>query len=290
VVEGLRAVREFVLNGMLAQLMQSVFTLREPWTLAAVAIVAGVVYLGRRKSLPAPTGAVAGVAFGAVGVALAVLPYAAVGKYPSVHGWDTRHDLLVGLPMAVLLVSLVRLVAPTGVAATIGAGVLVAVAVCFASATIEDYALIQARWAGDRAVMAELAANSGSAPYSVYWVGDSAPGPQDYYRFYEWSAMFERVYGDQSRIGLDTREYSPSFLANTRFFTDRYDLADLDPLGCEATLRVEPTSSGSHPAQVALRYTWLRLFQPSQLAPYLDSLVTVDVTRMPTDAAAHCAQ
>jgi hypothetical protein len=221
---------------------------------------------------------------------LAMAPYAAVGKYPWVHGWETRHDLLVSLPLAIVLVGVVRLLLPTGTAAWAGMGILVLLAVCFAAAGAEDYAALQARWAADQGVMADLKADQNSGDYSVYWVRDRIQGPEDYYRFYEWSAIFERVYGQQTRVGLDERAYTPEFLHETKFFEDRYNLASFDPRGCQAEMVITGSPATTHPTQVGLRYVYLRLFDPKGLASFENGLVSVKITKHFSADATDCVQ
>jgi hypothetical protein len=234
--------------------------------------------------------ALAGAVLGFLALGLAILPYAAVGKYPTAHGWDTRHDLLVALPLMLLVVVGVRLALPSGRRALVGIGLLGIVAVALSATGIEDYAALQSRWATDQAVMAQLHKNAGAGRYSVYWVHDEAPGPEDFYRFYEWSAMLGNVYGGQTRIGLDTRNYTPEFLAHTEFFNDRYDLAGFDPRGCQADITVAPGPGAAGSDQNAVMYTFYRLIQPGQLASYLDRLVTVRVVPRPSPYATDCTQ
>jgi hypothetical protein len=238
---------------------------------------------------PSQWRAIGGLILGVAGLLLGTLPYALVGDYPSVHGWDTRHDILVGLPLAVLAVSLLSLVLPAQRRALLGFGLVGLIVIGFASAGIQDYAALQARWATDRAVMAELRQMPGARAFSVYWVKDGAPGPEDYYRFYEWSAMFADVYGGQTRIGFDTRAYGPNFLGRSEFFTDQYTLANFDPRGCQAELTIQRTGA-SDGEQTAMFYTVTRLFRPDRLDDYLRGLVNVQVVPISSSYATNCVR
>jgi hypothetical protein len=284
---------QFFLNGIGYQLVQSATTLAVvPVLVLLVVLLAVGVWLWRRGSWmpPLPTLGWGMVGFGLGLLLLAMIPYAAVGKYPWVHGWETRHDLLVSLPLAIVLVAVVRLALRSGAAAWAGVGVLVLLAVCFAAAGAEDYAALQARWAEDQGVMADLKANGNSGDYSVYWVRQRIQGPEDYYRFYEWSAMFERVYGNQTRVGLDERQYGPDFLGMTKFFEDRYNLAGFDPRGCQADMVITGSVATTHPTQVGLRYVYLKLFDPAGLAAFENGLVSVKITPRTSSAATDCVQ
>jgi len=284
----------FVRHGIVEQMLQSLAVLLRPWTWLMLAAFIAILVIAWRRMLnapnPQPRLAIAGTALGFVGMGLAILPYALVGKSTAMHGWESRHDLLVGLPLAVLLVCLVSIVLPSGRRAWLGLGLLGLVAIGFIGAGIEDYAALQARWATDRAVMAELRSTGGSDGFSVYWVHDGAPGPEDFYRFYEWSAMLGNVYGDQARVGLDVRGYDSGFLERTQFFSDRYNLANFDPHGCQADLTVQRSRSAGTSGQVAAMYTFYRLLQPDRLDGYVRGLVTVHVVPMSNPSATNCSQ
>ena len=287
-----RSYRSFATNGIGEQLWQSSAVLLRPWTWAFIVAVLGVVgFAWRRRQAPQAqslSAATMGLGVGLFALGLAVLPYAVVGDAPSIHGWDTRHDLLVSVPLAALLVSAVALAFRRGRSAWLGAGLLGLVVVGFSGAGIQDYAALQARWATDRAVMDQLRSDPTARGYSIFWVDDRAPGPEDYYRFYEWSAMFKQVYGDQGHIGLDIRANNSGILSATQYFNDRYDLAGFDPHGCQADLTIERGPGASTTAQVALDYTFYRLLQPQKLDEYLRGLVQVKIVPRATADATDC--
>jgi hypothetical protein len=49
------------------------------------------------------------VLVGIAGLLFGILPYALIGKAPGPEGWETRHALLIGLPVALTLIGLLRL-------------------------------------------------------------------------------------------------------------------------------------------------------------------------------------
>jgi hypothetical protein len=287
-----KALEHFVRNGIVDQFRQAAAAVLHPWSWPLIALlVIGFAFAWWRPRRPTGISgrkAAGGLIVGLVGTLLAMLPYALVGKYPSANGWETRHDLLVGVPLAVLLVLGVRALLPSGAKALIGVGLLSVLVVGFAAADIEDYAALQARWAEDRAVMSQLRTMSGSGNFSIYWVQDQVAGPEPFYRFYEWSAMLSEVYGGEARIGLDTRANESRFLTHSEFFIDRYDLADFDPHGCQADLVIVPGRSVPGADQIALAYTYNRLFNPGGLPAFLDGLVTVKVVPRASPEATSC--
>ena len=272
----------FLVNGILEQLAQTL-TLVSRWPVwAAVALVAAAAallsYRALREPPTLPAQWTASLAVGATALFLAVLPYAAVDKFPSVHGWDTRHDLLIALPLAVVGVMAIEAIAASLKVAWLGAAFVIAVSAVLALAGLQDYAALQARWATDVSVMQQLRRTDGSGRYSVFWVEDQAPGPEDFYRFYEWSAMLGDVYGGPSHVGLDTRAYDASFLGQSQFFTARYDLSGFDPNGCQADLTIERGADYTGRTQVAATYLFYRVFEPDKLSDYLNHLVVINLT------------
>jgi hypothetical protein len=289
-----RSFTHFVRNGILEQMLQSLAVMRNPWIWPLLAALVALLVVARRRvvapAILVSRPALAGALFGGTALVLAMVPYALVGKFPAVHGWDSRHDLLIGIPLAVVIVALASLALPDGRRAWIGIGLVGFVAAGFAGAGIQDYLGLQARWATDRAVMAELRDTSNAGRFSVYWVHDNAPGPEDYYRFYEWSAMLGNTYGDQSRVGLDVRVNNSRFLQRPQFFSDRYNLANFDSHGCQADLTITRTSSAGSSDKTGLMYDYYSLFQPDRLDSYIRGLVTIQVTPTPSASATDCSK
>jgi len=230
--------------------------------------------------------------FGCILLGLGILPYVAVGLGPTAHGWSTRHALLVALPLAIVIVGLVRLVFATGDGMLSRTGwVLVVVLVgAFSLSTVHNYISWQARWVKDRSIMVNLAASPEFKPFSVYWVDDQFPaGGEPFYRFYEWSSMFRTVWGDESRIGLDKRFSGAGFLSESGlFFTSRYNLADFDPLGCQAALTIQRAAPRYSDIELAMRYLFHRFLRPSGMNTFLASVTDLTVSPVDASEALHC--
>lgn len=231
------------------------------------------------------------IGFGGILLGLGVLPYVAVGRYPSLHGSDTRHAYLVGLPLSLLLVAGARALDASGPAdagrgaSRLGVAVLVSLALGFSLATLGTYAGWQARWVKDRSIMTHLARMPGAERYSRYRVDDLFPlGGERGYAFYEWSTMFKRLWGGQSRMGIDVT----SDIEKTRpYLRAEYHLADYDPHGPQArlTIRRGPLQFGD--ADLSLRYEFFRLLARAKLDDFL--LQVADVTVEPTAPGAATA-
>lgn len=250
-----------------------------PWTL--VLITAGVVVF---PSLDGPSRS--GLALsgcGLVGLMLGSLPYVLVGDSPA-DGWRSRHALLIGLPMAMVVVGALTVLSANGtVSANAAKVVIILISVGYAMSTVNTYVAWEYRAIKDRAVMSKLAADPTARNSSVFWIDDEFPAsPESHYRFYEWSAMFWRVYGDQSRIGFDTDYYDRTDLQSFgAYYTSSYDLATFNPRGCQANLVIRPGPAADNAYRLVAEYTFYRFFAPGQARDLIERSAIVSVTAVP---------
>lgn len=283
-VDGYRLFVQNALAGQWAEAFQGLLAGGLLGGAAGCAVMAGVfVWSGRHKAWPVSNRqAWAGLGVGGLLLLLGMLPYVLVGKPAALEGWNTRHALLVGLPLAVIIVGAVRLglisrgtwLRPLGWAALTG---LVWV---FALATIAYYTDWQARWVKDQSVMLHLGKSDDLRRFAVLWIDDRYPvGGEPYYRFYEWAGIFKQVWGDEAHIGLDLNAYDADFLIYGRtFFTERYLLANFDPTGCQAQLAIRPGSGHVSNGQLAVQYLAYKYFQPAKLADFLAAVTTITIS------------
>ena len=235
------------------------------------------------------------LAFGFLLLVLGMLPYVIVGKAPSLHGWNTRHALLVALPMAVIIVAIARLAftEPAGSLPRQGWVFLAILVLAFSFSTIKNYISWQARWVKDRSIMANLATLDTAHGISVFWVDDQFPaGGEGYYRFYEWSSMFKTVWGDESRIGLDQRIHSAEFLVNGQqwgFFNKTMNLSDFDPAGCQAILTIRRAPLLYSDAELSARYLFYKFFRgEDKLTEFLSGVTDIQVQPISSPQAVNC--
>jgi hypothetical protein len=208
-------------------------------------------------------------------LALGMFPYVAVGLAPTLRGWSTRHTLLLGLPLSLLVVAGTRLALSAGTRQLepVRSGVLLTLAVGYFLATEQSYIGWQARRVKDQSIIQQLSGLDQARQFSVIWIEDEFPlGGEGDYRFYEWSSMFRSAWGTQRTIGLDRKTATPDFLTtHSKFFTSRYNLRDFDPAGCQARLTVR--SRRKEPAAaLASRYLYLRHVRPEGLQPFLSGM------------------
>jgi hypothetical protein len=154
---------QFVEVGVLAQLTRP-FTLMPPLLLL---LIAGLYLLlnrwGRWEERPFSRQKRRGRETAIFGVALlflflAAFPFIVVGKPPSLYGFDTRQLLLVGLPLALLLLVGVRLFGgEQGRLHRAGGLLALLLLLSFSLAQAASYLAWQARWVRDQSVRLNLA-------------------------------------------------------------------------------------------------------------------------------------
>ena len=210
VVSWLSAAGIFVLVTMY-QILESIAALNAN----ALSLVVGAILVygayrgfGRAVECDAGGGARAStsglLAFGVAVFVAAITPYAVVGKYPSPTGWSTRHAILVGLPVGILLVGVARVVGErfgerTHRVAKVAVGL---VCLGFALKMIAVYGNYQVRWIKDRSVMLQLAEKGEGGGYSTYFVDDRFDAGAVPYEESDFAGMFKEVWHDETRLGV----------------------------------------------------------------------------------------
>ena len=215
--------------------------------------------------------------FGFMLLLLGVFAYAAVGEAASSHGWNTRHALLIALPMGIIIVSFGRILFSNkrGAISKIGFSFLVILVMAFTLSTIKYYISWQARWVKDRSIIANLSDLKKKEDVSVFWINDQFPlGGENSYRYYEWSTIFKTVWGDESHIGSDPIIHSAGF--PQRICTKRYNLSDFDPDGRQATLTIR---KGILHTELGLagRYLYYKYFRKNKLSKFLSGLTDIEI-------------
>jgi hypothetical protein len=189
--------------------------------------------------------------------------------------------LLLGLPVALVVVAIARILFSSFKTGFQKAGwvFLSTLLLAFSFATISHQVGWQARWVKDRSVMVNLAQLDGAGKYSVYWIDDRyILGGEDFYRFYEWSSMFKKVWGDETRIGLDIRYYTDKdFQDFEPYFTKRYNLGEFHPGGRQAALIIRQGARPRSEVGLVARYYFHRFLRPRRMAEFLAGVTQVEV-------------
>lgn len=232
------------------------------------------------------------------------IPYAMAGHVPSTSGWNTRHAVLAGLPMAIILTALIRMIYFLGqernyaqrlvyglVAVVLGISCITYFVFC----TAGYYATLQLRAIKDESVMAKLRTQVSLKDYSIYWIDDRYPiGGDPYYNFYEWSSMFKSVWGDQSRIGMQL-QYAGRPVAHDIpdkvVFSSRYNLADFNPGGRQVCLRIQDGLPGDSKWQLVRSYLFLQAQsriglegKQAEISNLLENATRVEMRELPINS------
>lgn len=233
--------------------------------------------------------------FGVLFLFLGMFPFVVTGRVANQpQGWIQRYLMLMPLPLGILICSLVYSLLPgkSNGASKFAPIALMTILLAFASTTVTDYLAWQARWVKDRSLMFTLGKDEANRAYSMFWIEDQFPQiEREYYRFYEWSSMFESVWGDERRLGVEKGEkvfYNPDFLSSgQKYFTPRYHLGDFDPAGCQATLVIRPGSVGRDDFELVKLYFKARFFK-SDMSELLANVTEVRIEPVNSSLATHC--
>jgi len=242
--------------------------------------------------------AISAFGFGLIALICAIFPYAAVGLSPESAGFGTRHNVLISLPVAILIISVFRIYSQSygqlNLSSQIGFKrnqllIISSVVLSFALSCNHYYISWEARAIKDRAFMHVLQSNPKLGDYATYWIDDRfQAGPALEYSYYEYSSMFKEVWGGESRIGvpisyLDTH---PDGLSSKNFnLIHRYNLRDYSENGKEVILIISPKIDLSEFRLVKNYYAnrISSLFGVDKSSEFLGQVLSVEAIRRPNN-------
>ncbi len=222
---------------------------------------------------------------GAILLVAGILPYALVRKSSAPNGWDMRLAILTGLPLALLVAGLARmLVTQTTGGMRRGAVVVVTlVLVGLSSNLIGNHLGWHYRWVHDVALIHALSQASGpEREASGFLITDETPRFNlEGYRDSEWCALIREAWGPEQRscYGHDSWRFrclftpegevrSRSACPGTWGIPDR-----ADPLQVE--VRVTPGDPQASHFRVLLQSWWYGVFDPGRLDDLYEDVVSV---------------
>lgn len=230
--------------------------------------------------------------YGLLLTGLGMFPYIATGAAPSLTGWESRHSLLLALPVALIIVALARLIFSNSQKDySLGGWIFFATLLtAFSFTIIASYIGWQGRWVKDRSVMLNLARMAGAKNYSIYWISDQyrLGGEDDplsrenNYRFYERSSMFEKTWGDETRFGYDWRYPDRKILEDHKqFFTKRHNLSNCDPAGRQTVLTICQGAFNGSVFSLIEHYYYCKFLRPQRMEDLLINATEVRVLPSP---------
>ena len=228
----------------------------------------------------------------------AVLPYAVVGLYPAIKGFNTRHSILISLPVALLIISIFRNYSINFKQLDIISRVrfkktqLIIIYVLifsFISACNLYYISWEARAIKDNAVLSLLKSRDDIKQYSIYWIDDKYKlGPTGDYSYYEYSSMFKKIWGGESRLGIPFSYYDSegSILQKGQMnLIHRYNLGDFNAQGPSIFITIKPKMNYSEGELVFLYYKnrLKSVFKKIDMNNFYDSLLSIDYSLLPSN-------
>lgn len=223
------------------------------------------------------------ISFGLCLLFLSIFPYAVVNKYPHDTGVETRHSILIGLPMAIVLTSIIKkLFKQANVIKDI---LVISILISFSLISIKNYLTWQAHWVKDIATIQHLKVLD-PKDYSIFWVKDDIiiNNTEPWHQYYAYAGMFKYAWGGNSRIGLDIRDkdfYSKWILeeGNIYFKIKRYNLYNLDIYGKQALIHIKkglyPESIGQ--IKLSILYWYYKYFNSKRLKYFLLEIINVNI-------------
>ncbi len=222
--------------------------------------------------------------FGVFIFCLAAFPYAMVMKYPSPNGVDTRHSLLVGLPVGIVLFGIVFGQSTRFRNARVF--VLCALLSLMSLSCIRNYLFWQVHWIKDRSTIYHLAQTI-QDDVSIIWVDDSflIPETEPHHQYYAYSSMFRYVWDVDSIVGFDNKSeafYRSWMLTEgLQFFpVERYNLTGFQPGGREKVLTIHegPLVEQYGFLGLSLRYWYYNYLRDDDMGDFLSGVTTVEMS------------
>ncbi len=160
---------------------------------------------------------------GALATACALLPYWLVGAIPTFHEWSSRHQLLMPLGFALLLVCFVQGIGMRMRHAGLSAVIAISIAI-----NVQAYLEFFLDWNKQKELVSLMAGEEGIRRSRLVVFDDRTSNARHrIFRSYEWNGLMKAAYGEEIRFGLRASELR-SYLqgAYTPFFQGRYNAKD----------------------------------------------------------------
>lgn len=145
---------------------------------------------------------------GACLVALALFPYMAVGHRPPYHEWSTRHELLIPFGASVILLAIVRLMFEL-LGARVSAAFAALVLVSAIGASVQIGMDYRDDWQKQEALIQMFGQTGTLKHHSLLIFVDETVEHNVFgtpYRFYAWTGMLTRAFGDSTRLGINLHQ------------------------------------------------------------------------------------
>jgi hypothetical protein len=216
----------------------------------------------------------------------ACFPYVVVGKVPSPTGFDTRHALLVSLPIALGLVAIGRMISIVfqikwvSMTLKILAYLLV---VAFMVTTWKIYLDWQVRWIKDASIITNLRILPKDKVNRVnfIYVDDEDLPLTTRYAMYEYAGIFKMAWGTERRFGCNCYDHRNLVEVVKNLPLKMYLLKDFDinqMSYCLAVLHINFPELNRDELLLVAKYYWYRWMRPAELDDFLKGLTSLHLS------------
>ncbi|MEX0676132.1 MAG: hypothetical protein WD063_03605 [Pirellulales bacterium] len=173
---------------------------------------------------------------------MGVFPYAAVGKFPVINTYTSRHGLLAAVPIAIGLVAVLRYALRKDGVFSAGVG---AVLLCCLMLQTRSYILWQNRYIKYLAIVENLKDQPDRLASFVVLQDDADFGMPEAIRSYEASWITKRAYGNERHMGFDPANFTQEYFrqmdvpAKHEYYSSR----EFQPSRDASWIKVERNSS-----------------------------------------------
>jgi hypothetical protein len=225
---------------------------------AAILLVAAVLQSRFRGMFEGATGAESDdgnvtpiLAVGLITLVLAMLPYLLVGKFPSFSEWEPRHQLLMPLGVAIIIVAAVRALSemfPFSVVRLVSLGLIAGFTLVSLSVSLR----LVADWRKQVQVIEALAKEPLVRNASVVVFSDEVPEfnyDARTFAFYEYNGWLIGAFGNESRLGIDrtsVRHFlNGNFQQHFGSATSRYGFGEYKRTNHRVLVQIDPIDGAS---------------------------------------------
>lgn len=211
---------------------------------------------------------------------LAVYPYAVVGRLPQLYNWESRHQILVPFGASFIIYYGVKLICREFKKYERAFWLLSSfIIILFIFCNINVYLEYQKDWYKQLSLMEAFQQNKYMQnPGTFYFIDASAikNARNRTYRFYEYSGMFKKTFGDETRMGLDY-EQKGKLDSLVKYFQPYYHLSHYAADSPEYIVTIRKGTININSTKVFLTLMYNQLMNHNKFMNYITEIVEIDV-------------
>jgi hypothetical protein len=271
-------------NSFLLVFVQSVDAISPGTIILGLLTIIALILTARRFDAELPDDKHGGALFlwGAFCFILGVFPYLVVGKIPGPDNWDSRHEMLVPLGASLMLYSslkmAMRALKRNGLALLIVNSFFI---ILFVNSNIFSYLSFQRDAYKQTSLMEQMSGGIVIRENRVFLFNDTTKDLNAIhrdYRFYEYSGMMKRVYGDETRFGSDVKDYQ-GIGYYSQFTLPLYSLKDFNAGNPQYLVNVEHGSINPDMGDT-IKLMYYECFEPEKFSKSVKDILKLEYAKM----------